>query len=123
MVTLLRVFGIPATEGEMAQLSLYAPGSGLSAHQAAYVLMKKFKHTSRNRRVAVEVPAGDNIGELPTSFLAGIKYSFWTNHMVCVLRVVDKGMIVGNPLSGRNKWDLDYFKSKWTGIVVTVKNI
>jgi hypothetical protein len=120
MVTLLNAIGIQATEGEMARLSVSAPGRGLSPHQAGYALRRKLRRLKRRQRVTIEVPGRDGLCDLPLPFLAGIRYSFWTNHMVCVLDVDEKSLLVGDPLIGRRPWSCKRFEREWTGIVVTV---
>jgi hypothetical protein len=84
MVTLLNKIGVQTSEGEMARLAMTAPGKGLSPHQAAYALRKKLGQLGRSENAVIVVPELRDLHELPRPFLAGIKFSFWTNHMICV---------------------------------------
>jgi ABC-type bacteriocin/lantibiotic exporter with double-glycine peptidase domain len=64
-------------------------------------------------------PDLDDLNAVPKPFLAGIRFSFWTNHMVCVLEATRESLIVGDPISfGRKTWSWDHFRKKWSGIIV-----
>jgi predicted double-glycine peptidase len=119
MVTLLNSKGIPTTEGEMARLSMTAPRIGLSPHGAAHGLKRKLGQLERSEHVAVKVPELEDLHKLPKPFLAGIKFSTWTNHMVCVLDTTEKYLVVGDPISvGQKKWSWKNFRKMWSGIVI-----
>ena len=119
MVTLLNSKGITATEGEMAMLSKTAPRIGLSPHGAAYGLKRKLRQLERSEHIAIKVPELKDLHKLPKPFLAGIKFSAWTNHMVCVLDTTEKYLVVGDPISvGQKKWSWKNFRKMWSGIVI-----
>ena len=119
MVTLLNSKGIPTTEGEMARLSMTAPRLGLSPHGAAYGLKRKLGQLGRLEQVAVKVPELEDLHELPTPFLAGTKFSAWTNHMICVLETKEEYLVVGDPISiGPKKWSWENFSKMWSGVVI-----
>jgi hypothetical protein len=119
MVTLLNAFGIQSTEGEMARLSMTAPARGLTPHQAAYGLRQKLGQVGRSEQVAVVVPDLDDLHDFSKPFLAGIRFSFWTNHMVCILETTREFLVVGDPISfGRKTWSWSHFQKKWSGIIV-----
>jgi len=119
MVTLLNSKGIATTEGEMARLSMTAPRIGLSPQQAAYGLRRKFGQLGRSEHVIIKVPELADLHELPKPFLAGIKFSFRTNHMICVLETAKDGLVVGDPISsGRKTWSWKQFDKLWSGIVI-----
>ncbi len=123
MVTLLNSKGISTTEGEMARLSMTAPRLGLSPHGAAYGLKRKLGHLGRTENVIIKVPQLENLHKLPTPFLAGIKFSSWTNHMVCVLDTTKEYLVVGDPISiGPKKWSWEKFSKNWSGIVIVLLN-
>ena len=103
----------------MARLSMTAPARGLTPHQAAYGLRQKLKQVGRSEQVAVMVPDLNDLITVPKPFLAGIRFSFWTNHMVCVLDASRESLIVGDPISvGRKTWSWRHFQKKWSGIIV-----
>ena len=119
MVTLLNSKGIPTTEGEMAMLSMTAPRMGLSPQGAAYGLKRKLGQLGRSEHVAVKVPELKDLHLLPKPFLAGIKFSSWTNHMVCVLETTQEYLVVGDPISiGPKRWSWENFRKMWSGIVI-----
>ena len=124
MVTLMNSMGIPATEGEMARLSMTAPGRGLSLHKAAYGLKRKFEQLGRSEHVAIKVPKLKDLHNLPKPLLAGIRFSSLTNHMICVLETSKDALVVGDPISsGRKIWSWRKFDEVWSGIVIIyVKN-
>jgi hypothetical protein len=118
-VTLLNTMGIPATEGEMARLSMTAPRKGLTPHQAAYALKRKLGQLGRPAQVAVRVPGLKDLYDLPGPFLAGIQFTSWENHMICVLQTTRDALVVGDPISfGRKNWSWEYFEKKWSGIII-----
>lgn len=119
MVTLLKSIGIPATEGEMAKLSMTAPGRGLSIHQAAYGLKRKLGLLGRSEEVAIEVPELMDLHDLPKPMLAGIRFSLRTNHMICILETTKDALLVGDPISsGPQIWSWKKFDGAWSGIVI-----
>jgi len=121
MVTLLNSKGISTTEGEMARLSMTAPRMGLSPHGAAYGLKRKLRQLGRTEDVIIKVPELKNLHKLPTPFLAGIKFSSWTNHMVCVLDTTREYLVVGDPISiGPQRWSWKNFNKSWSGIVIVL---
>ena len=123
MVTLLNKIGVRASEGEMARLAMAAPGKGISPHQAAYALRRKLGQAGRSDNAVLIVPDLKDLHGLPKPFLAGIKFSFRTNHMVCVMETTQDNLVVGDPISvGPRKWSWDNFKMMWSGIVIGLHN-
>ena len=123
MVTLLNSKGIPTTEGEMARLSMTAPRIGLSPQGAAYGLKRKLGQLERSEHVAIKVPDLKDLHKLPKPFLAGIKFSSWTNHMVCVLETKKEYLVVGDPISfGPKNWSWKKFGKMWSGIIIVLHN-
>jgi len=119
MVTLLNAKGIATTEGEMARLSMTAPRLGLSPQGAAYGLKRKLGQLGRSKDVSIKVPELKDLHELPKPFLAGIKFSFRTNHMICILETTKDRLVVGDPIStGRKTWTWKQFDKLWSGIVI-----
>jgi ABC-type bacteriocin/lantibiotic exporter with double-glycine peptidase domain len=67
------------------------------------------------------VPDLKDLDDLPKPFLAGIKFSFRTNHMVCVMETTQENLVVGDPISvGPKKWSWDNFRRMWSGIVIVL---
>ena len=123
MVTLLNKIGVQATEGEMARLAMAAPGKGISPHQAAHAVRKKLGQLGRSEKAVISVPNLKDLHNLPKPFLAGIKFSFRTNHMVCIMETAQENLVVGDPISvGPKKWSWDNFRMRWSGIVIVLHN-
>ncbi len=119
MVTLLNKMGVQASEGEMARLAMAAPSKGISPHQAAYALRKKLYQLGRSENAVILVPELKDLHELSKPFLAGIKFSFRTNHMISVLATTQESLVVGDPISvGPKNWSWDNFSKIWSGIVI-----
>ena len=121
MVTLLNKMGVQASEGEMARLAMAAPGKGISPHQAAYALRKKLRQLGRSENAVISVPELRDLQHLPKPFLAGIRFSFQTNHMISVLETTQEYLVVGDPISvGPKNWSWETFKKMWSGIVIVL---
>jgi len=119
MVTMLNKIGVQTSEGEMARLAMTAPAKGLSPHQAAYALRRKFGQLGRAEKAVLLVPDLKDLHDLPKPFLAGIRFSFWTNHMICVLETTEDNLVVGDPISvGPKKWSWGKFRKMWSGIAI-----
>jgi hypothetical protein len=62
---------------------------------------------------------GTDLQKLSKPFLAGIKFSSRTNHMICVLEKTQEYLVVGDPISvGQKKWSWKNFSKMWPGIVI-----
>lgn len=119
MVTMLKAMGIQTTEGEMARLSMTAPQKGLSPHQAGIGLKRKLAQLDRSENVTVRAPEFKDLQNLRKPFLAGIRFSSSTNHMICVLETTRDSLIVGDPISfGPKNWSWEHFRENWSGIIV-----
>ena len=120
LVTLLDCMDIEATEGEMAMLSGTIPGRGVSDFQAARGLQLKLDELRRPESVEVRSIDDDELGSLPTPFLAGLKFSFWFDHMACVLECDGHSIVIGDPLVGRRTMTEEAFLREWRGIAIVV---
>ena len=120
-VTLLNVMGVKATEGEMAELMRTPPGRGVSDVAAAYGLKRKLARALRSERVSLEAVGPDQLDNLPTPFLVGLKFKIWCDHMVCVLDIDKDAVVVGNPLTGREVWPRPEFDDEVRGLAVVVR--
>lgn len=121
MVMLLDRLGIAATEGEMARLSVTVPRRGVSAFQAAYALREKFKQVEHPAAVEVMAGGADTLNNLPTPFLAGVKFRLWLDHMICVFEVGSDQVVAGDPLRGRVTYRREAFLDQWLGHAVVVQ--
>lgn len=120
MATLMNAIGIKTSEGEMARLSMTAPRAGVTPHLAAYGIKRKLRHLKRPEQVAVLVPRIGDLQGLAAPYLAGVRFSFRTNHMVCVMETDGEYLIVGDPISsGPKKWSWSKFETLWSGVIVS----
>ncbi|MHC4598860.1 MAG: cysteine peptidase family C39 domain-containing protein [Planctomycetota bacterium] len=119
-VTLLHGHGIRSTEGEMASLSGIIPGGGASHHQAAYGLARKLRKEGRTEEVRILKPGVNGLDQIPVPFLAGIKWGFLVDHMVCVLRVDVNFVEMGDPVQGWVAMDRADFEADWKGLAIVI---
>ena len=100
----------------MARLSMTAPRIGISPFQAAYGLNRKL---GQEQQAVIRVPELEELNDLSKPFLAGIRLSVWTNHMICVLETTPDALVVGDPISfGRKTWSWQQFEKRWSGVVI-----
>jgi hypothetical protein len=123
LVTMLGRMQIDVTEGEMAMLTGTIPGRGVTDFQAAYGLQRKLASLVRPEIVAIiECPDHDPMRVRPP-FLAGMKHSFWFDHMVCVLEVREGVVVIGDPLGGKRMMPLDIFRGEWRGLAIVARRL
>jgi hypothetical protein len=120
-VTLLNTMGIESTEGEMAELTRTVPRRGVTSVGAAYGLKRKLARAKRPQRVTLSPCTRENLDELPTPFLVGMRFSLWFDHMVCVLKVGPDTVLIGDPLIGRKTWPRKDFEDEVRGLAVLVQ--
>jgi predicted double-glycine peptidase len=121
LVTMLDRMRIEATEGEMAMLTGTIPGRGVTDFQATYGLQKKLQSIGRSETVEVIECADRDPSRVQPPFLAGIKYSFWFDHMVCVLEMHDDLVVMGDPLQGKRMMPLETFRDQWRGFAIVAQ--
>lgn len=121
LVTMLDRLQIEATEGEMAMLTGTIPGRGVTDFQAAYGLQQKLSSLARPEIVAIVECADHNPLNLTAPFLAGMKHSFWFDHMVCVLELRDDAVVIGDPLGGKRVMPLNIFREEWRGLAIVAR--
>lgn len=117
-VTALRKLGLPAEEGKIALLSGTSAGTGTCPDILAAALQDFY---GRDGLIA-EYRAFHDIADLKKAglTLAVVKFSFLVDHYVTVLEVTDSGVVVGDPLAGRDVLSYNEFKQRWryTGVVL-----
>jgi hypothetical protein len=117
-VTALRKLGFKAEEGELAILAHTTSATGTPPDVLALVLQKHYA----DKGLACEYRLFKDLDQLKESglTLAVIKFDIMTDHYVTVLKVTDRDVIIGDPISGMAKLSHDEFKEKWryAGIVM-----
>jgi len=118
-VTALRKLGLPAEEGDIAILFHCAPGLGTQPDVMCEALKKRYGSQGLN----CEYRYFDSISELKNDgiTIAVTKFSFWVDHYVTVLEVDGDTVIVGDPLSGKQKLSREDFTQKWRLVGVVLK--
>lgn len=119
LVTMLDRMGVEASEGEMARLTGTIPGRGVSDFQAADGLQRKLESIGRSERVRFVVRRDHDPESIPTPFAAGLTYSFWYDHMVCVLAIDAASVTIGDPIAGLQVLPREEFRERWRGVAIT----
>lgn len=117
-VTALRKLGFKAEEGELAILAHTTSATGTPPDVLALVLQEQYA----GKGLACEYRLFKNLDQLKESglTLAVIKFDIMTDHYVTVLKVTEREVAVGDPISGIVKLSHKEFKEKWryAGIVM-----
>lgn len=117
-VTVLRKFGFPAEEGNIAVAAHTWFLSGTSPDSLAEALDQLYS----SRSVKSDYRFFKSIAELrqagPT--IAVVKYGFLVDHYVAVLEVGENEVVVGDPLQGKVSYSSEEFKRIWrfSGVVL-----
>lgn len=117
-VTALRKLGLPAHEGEIAVLSHTSPVAGTlpSCLQAA------LQNLYGTDGLKCQYRHFDSIAQLRDAgiTLAVVKDAFLSDHCVAVLEVLDRTVIVADPVTGRQLISHKQFEKIWrsTGIIL-----
>jgi len=118
-ITGLRALGLNAEEGELSIWARTCSATGTDPDTLAEVLQTHFEAQG----LQVDLRGFKSIDELAKAgvTLAVIKYSFWVDHFVTVLKVNGDQVVVGDPLSGRTIYTREDFAKVWrfTGIVLS----
>lgn len=118
LVTLLHALRIPAQEAEMARLAGVEPGAGATDSRALLALQRKLAGTpSRARYASLDQAA---LIAAPKPALVQLGWGFFTSHMVTVLAADERGVTLGDPLSGRRDLPWTEFLAQWKGQAILV---
>jgi predicted double-glycine peptidase len=121
-VTALRRLGLSAEEGDLAVLAYTTPTSGTAPDLLCRAIERRFADAD------IEC-VFRSFGTIDDLRLEGIpvvvvKLSFLIDHYVAVLEVDEESVLVGDPLSGLQRWSREEFERRWrkTGIVIRRPN-
>jgi predicted double-glycine peptidase len=121
-VNALAQFGIKAQEGELAILSHSSPQMGTPEDLLARAIEKRYG----SEGIRCSYRYFKSIEQLkqncPT--IAVIKYSFFEDHYVTVLKVTDDKVVIADPIIGGLEYTYEEFKKQWrfVGIVLAKNN-
>ena len=118
-VTLLRLLGQDATEGELAELSLLKPDRGVTALELCRGLTIMLRPTGR-RAVIHQLPAEELDRQAPP-FLAQLRRRGNRAHCVVLLAALEDCVILADPASGQYAQPRGVFLREWTGIAIRVE--
>ena len=110
-VTCLRVLGIAAEEGALAVRARCGPVVGTDGVLLAEAVNGMFGAEG----VRCEYRFVGSLDGLRTPAVATIVSPRYGGHYVAVMEVTGSEVIVGDPLSGRDRWTREEFVSEWTG--------
>lgn len=117
-VTALRQFGIHATESEMAIASSCTRTWGTSEFKLAKAIRTRYGA----RGIRCETKRFDRVEDLrglcPVIII--VKFQPLVDHFVTVLSVGDDGVLVGDPMKGRETLTYSQLREKWRKIGIIV---
>jgi predicted double-glycine peptidase len=118
-VSALARFGIEAQEGEIAVLAYSSPQMGTADDLLGRAIEKRYG----SEGIRCSYRYFDSIEQLkhncPT--IAVIKYSFFVDHYVTVLKVTENKVIIADPIVGGAEYTYEQFKDKWRFVGIVVK--
>lgn len=121
-VTALRRLGLPANESELAILAHTSRAAGTPPDILAGILRRRYQ----SEGLRCEYRCFNSVTDLkqPGCTIAVIKFGFLVDHYVTVLEVNDKEIVVGDPLSGKEKYSHEAFARRWrsSGVVLRREN-
>jgi predicted double-glycine peptidase len=110
-VTVLRTLGFPAEEGPLALESCSAPGVGTDPHRLAAAIAHRYAAAG----LRCDYRLLETLDVLPAPAIADLHSSLASGHYVAVLEVTPDFVVVGDPLSGRERLTRSEFLAEWTG--------
>ncbi len=115
--TVLTQMGVRATESEMSDLC----GTNLFTGTDEFGVARGIRLKLPGRGVRVEGGDWEDLKRASLPAAVTIRYVPWIDHWVVVLEVQEGGVIVGDPVRGRNAMGREMFVKKWRGVMVTVE--
>jgi hypothetical protein len=117
-VTALRKLGFEADEGEIAVLSHTSPVAGTLPRCLYKALQNRYGTDGLRCRFRHFTSLGQLKG--PAVTLAVLKDSFFSDHCVAVLKVLDRMVVIADPVLGRQLMSHEDFEKAWrfSGIVL-----
>lgn len=117
--TLLARIGVPATEKELARLSLTGNASGTMPLKAARGL--RLKLDPARYAVRLEEPGPAGLDATPRPFVASVMLAFMLSHSVVVLDATTAEVLVADPGQGGMRLSREVFLGMWRGDALYVE--
>ena len=114
-VTVLRLAGVQAQEGDLAIRAHTTPFAGTPPDALCAAIRGEYG-------VPCRIVYCHTLNELDgrTPFIAVIKYAFFVDHYAAVLKVTDTEVTLGDPLSGLQTCPREEFMAKWRKYAILV---
>lgn len=116
-VMLARRCGVESSEAEMARLGWTSDHKGTRLLGVVHALAEKLP----GRRVRLRRLTLEELRARADPTIVELRFGLFVTHKVLVTRVDDAYVYLDDPLSGREKQGLEWFRSKWHGYAVTVE--
>lgn len=118
-VTALKQHGINATERELAITSYTSRTWGASEHMLARGIEKLYAKEG----ISCEIKVFDSLSELQgcCPVIVVVKYCPLIDHYITILEVDDQAVLVGDPLSGKERLTYEQFEEKWRKVGIVIK--
>jgi hypothetical protein len=118
-VTLLKHFGIAATEKELADLS-HTGFSGTEIVPLARAIALKTRE--KGLKTDIITTDWDGLKQLPTPFIVNVKWAPMIDHVMVVFSISGTKISIANPLSGVvSEWNKKQFLNDWRGSAIIIK--
>ena len=115
-VTCLRVLEVEGQEGNIGALAETAPTLGTDGRMLAKAVEKLYG----NQGVRYTYRYVSRLEDLRVPAVTAIFLPKYGGHWVAVLAVEEDGVVVGDPLSGQERWDWQTFLDQWRGATVEI---
>ncbi|MFA5793610.1 MAG: cysteine peptidase family C39 domain-containing protein [Candidatus Brocadiia bacterium] len=113
-VTLLKWWGIEATEAEMAYLSHTRKRLGIEMVQLTRAVA--YKALAKGLTTDIREMSWETLQRLGVPCIVDVKWMPpFIDHVVVVMKVAGDKVTIADPLSGTNYWTKDEFLDKWRG--------
>jgi hypothetical protein len=113
LVTMLKAFGYPAGETEMARLTYTERYYGTTDTRALAALRARL--TGEPVEVCFETMDFDRLKLVPKPCVVSLKRGYFVSHMVPVLSISDSHVRLGDPLTGITEVSTGEFLRSWPG--------
>ena len=111
LVTLLRAYGYPASETEMARLSFTERDWGTTDSRAVAALQERLR--GEPVEVCYETMDYERLKAVPKPCVVPIRWNYFVSHMVPVLSATDDTVLLADPLTGVTEKSAREFRAVW----------
>lgn len=115
---LLHLFGVKASEGEMAQLCGTTAVTGTDEFCVRRGLRKKLRDQGRD--VVIEELDYDELLRTPMPYMAVVSFGYLLDHWVLVTSFDEGRFVVKDPLGGEKTFTEKEFLGRWKRVIVRV---